>query len=76
MNVWIGDQEVDAVWEEQKMAVPIDSWKYHSTHSAFEGDRRRLNALQLLGYRLLVVTDRRLVDAPEAVLADLRKLLS
>ena len=64
------------MWEEQKVAVLIDSRKYHSAHSAFEGDRRRLNTLQLLGYRVLVVTDRRLADAPEAVIADLRRLLS
>ena len=44
MNIWIGDQEVDAVWEDEKVAVLLDSWEFHRTRAAFEDDRRRRQA--------------------------------
>jgi len=75
MNTWIGDQEVDAAWEDAKVAVLLDSWEFHRTRAAFEDDRGRQAALQLRGYRVLPITDRRLVDDPAAVMDAVRALL-
>ena len=76
MNIWIGDQEVDAVWEDEKVAVQLDSYEFHRTRAAFERDRRRDAALQVAGYRVLHVTYRWLEDDPAAVVAAVRSLLS
>ncbi len=76
MNIWIGDQEVDAVWEHGRVAVQLDSYEFHRTRAAFERDRRRDAALQVAGYSVLRVTDRRLDREPDAVLAAVRSLLA
>ena len=76
MNIWIGDQEVDAAWEDAKVAVLLDSWEFHRTRAAFEDDRRRQAALQVRGYHVLPITDRRFVDDAGAVIDAVRALLS
>jgi hypothetical protein len=75
MNLWIGDQEVDAVWEDAKVAVQLDSWEFHRTRGAFEGDRKRDAVLQRAGYRVLRITDRRLETEPAEVVSVVRALL-
>ena len=72
-NIWLAGFEVDALWENQKLVVEVDSYEFHRTRAAFERDRERDAALQLAGYRVVRVTDRRLVREPAAV-ADLLRL--
>ena len=74
-NLWIAGGEADLVWEEQRLVVELDSRAFHDTRAAFERDRKRDAELQLAGYRLLRVTDRRLEREPQAVLADVTALL-
>jgi very-short-patch-repair endonuclease len=75
-NVFLAGQEVDVLWPEQRVVVELDTRDYHQTSAAFERDRRRDATLQLAGYRVLRVTDRRLAREPHAVLGMLRALLS
>jgi very-short-patch-repair endonuclease len=74
-NAWILDQEVDALWAAQRLVVELDGHGYHRTRAAFERDRIRDTVLQLAGYRVLRVTQRRLECEPSAVMAGIRSLL-
>ncbi len=76
MSTWIGDQEVDAVWEDEKVAVQLDGYEFHRTRAAFERDRIRDADLQLAGYRVLRITHRRLTDEPYEVVSAVRSLLA
>jgi hypothetical protein len=76
MNVWVAGQEVDVMWEEERLAVELDGRSFHQTRAAFERDRLRDAALQLAGYRVLRVTRRRLETEPAAVVAAIRALLA
>ena len=77
-NVWIeaATCEVDVVWEDALVAVELDSRSFHATRAAFERDRERDAALQVAGYSVLRVTDRRLDREPDAVVAAVRSLLA
>jgi very-short-patch-repair endonuclease len=73
--VWVAGQEVDILWEEQRLIVELDGHSYHRTRAAFERDRIRDETLQLAGYRVLRITARRLASEPAAVVATVRSLL-
>jgi hypothetical protein len=75
VNVLVAGILVDAVWEAHRLVVELDGHTYHRTRAAFEEDRRRDTALQVAGYRVVRVTQRRLTEAPGAVLAAVRLLL-
>ena len=68
-NVRLGAYEVDFLWRSERLVVEVDGYAYHSTRAAFERDRRRDADLQALGYRVLRVTWRQLVEEREAVIA-------
>jgi very-short-patch-repair endonuclease len=74
-NVRIGRYEVDFVWRDSALIVEVDGYRFHSGRDAFERDRRRDAELQALGYRVMRVTWRQLVDEPEAVLVRLAQAL-
>jgi very-short-patch-repair endonuclease len=75
-NVSLARYEVDFLWREQRLVVEVDGFAYHSSRAAFERDRLRDAELQAMGYRILRVTWRRLVDEPEALLAQIATLLA
>ena len=56
-NLTIRGMEIDFVWPELRLAVEIDSWRYHGTRAAFGRDRRRSAQMQLAGWGLLRFTD-------------------
>ena len=62
--------EVDALWEQQRLAVELDSRSVHGTRKRFESDRQRDRILIAEGYRTMRVTWRQLRDEPEAIAAD------
>jgi very-short-patch-repair endonuclease len=68
-NARVGRFEVDALWERERLIVEVDGFAFHGSRPAFERDRRRDAELLTLGYRVLRVTWRQLVDEPEAVVA-------
>jgi predicted transcriptional regulator of viral defense system len=74
-NLWVEGQEVDALWADKRLVVEVDGYDAHRTRAAFERDRRRDAALQVAGYRVLRVTDRRLKREPEAVADEVRSLM-
>lgn len=65
---------VDLAFPEQRVAVEYDG-AWHGEPGQFARDRRRLNALQACGWRVLHVTAADL-HHPEALLARLRALLA
>jgi very-short-patch-repair endonuclease len=67
--------EIDALWEEQRVAVELDSRSIHGTRKRFESDRRRDRILAAEGWRTMRVTWRQLQDEPEAIIADLKLAL-
>lgn len=75
VNVEIANLEVDAAWHDARLVVELDGRTFHDTHEAFERDRIRDATLQLAGYRVLRVTDRRLLREPMAVVHTVRLLL-
>ncbi|HEU5141850.1 MAG TPA: DUF559 domain-containing protein [Solirubrobacterales bacterium] len=74
-NVEVLGREVDAFWPQARLAVEADSWSYHRHRAAFERDRARDAAMQVEGYDVVRLTHRRLDREPDAVAAQLRRLL-
>jgi len=74
-NLWIAGGEADMSWPERRLVVELDTTAHHQTEAAFERDRARDATLQLAGFRVLRVTDRRLERAPGEVVRAVRTLL-
>jgi len=74
-NVFVEGELVDALWRQERVIVELDGFAYHKSRAQFEKDRRRDAKLQVAGYRVLRVTQQRLQNEPEAVLAEIRALL-
>jgi very-short-patch-repair endonuclease len=75
VNVPVAGFEVDFLWPEARLVVELDGYAFHRDRASFERDRRRDAILQLAGYRVLRVTDRRLVEDAASVIAELRTML-
>jgi very-short-patch-repair endonuclease len=75
MNLWVEGYEVDALFEDARLIVEVDSFEYHGSRAAFERDRKRDAALHAAGYRVMRITYDRLENEPAAVAAELRTLL-
>jgi very-short-patch-repair endonuclease len=58
----------DLLWREPRVIVEYDSWEFHSSRRAFDGDRERHNQLTADGYQVLHVTWQALSEHPEKVL--------
>ncbi|HEX8050711.1 MAG TPA: DUF559 domain-containing protein [Solirubrobacterales bacterium] len=67
--------EIDALWEEQRVAVELDSRSIHGTRKRFESDRQRDRILVAEGFRTMRITWRQLQEEPEAIVADLKSAL-
>jgi very-short-patch-repair endonuclease len=52
--------EVDFTFQEARLLVETDSWRYHRTREQFERDRHRDAAHARAGYRTLRFTDTQL----------------
>ncbi|MGZ4181957.1 MAG: DUF559 domain-containing protein [Solirubrobacteraceae bacterium] len=75
-NAIVEGECVDALWREERVIVELDGYAFHKSRAQFEADRRRDAKLMVAGYRVLRVTQQRLQNEPEAVLAEVRALLS
>jgi len=75
-NVFVEGELVDALWRQERVIVELDGFAFHKSRAQFEADRRRDAKLQVAGYRVLRITQERLQNEPEAVLAEIRALLS
>jgi very-short-patch-repair endonuclease len=67
---------VDIAFPEQKVAIEVDGWAFHSDQQAFQHDRRRQNYLILHGWQVLRFTWLDLVEYPQRVLAAIRSAIS
>ena len=67
--------EIDALWEEQRVAVELDSRSIHGTRKRFESDRLRDRILVAEGFRTMRITWRQLQEEPEAIAGDLKSAL-
>jgi very-short-patch-repair endonuclease len=67
--------EIDALWEDERVAVELDSRSVHGTNRNFESDKQRDRILLAEGWRTVRVTWRQLKDEPAEVAADLRLAL-
>jgi very-short-patch-repair endonuclease len=76
VNVLVAGFEVDSYWPEHLLAVEVDSRAHHLTTAAFECDRERDIVLQLAGIRVVRITERRLLERPDAVADDVARLLA
>jgi very-short-patch-repair endonuclease/predicted transcriptional regulator of viral defense system len=75
VNRRIEGYEVDFAWRVQRLIVETDGHAAHGTRTAFERDRLKDAELTAAGWRVVRVTYRRLVGRPEAVTAQLLRLL-
>jgi very-short-patch-repair endonuclease len=75
-NAVVEGELVDVLWRKQRVIVELDGFAFHKSRAQFEADRRRDAKLQVAGYRVLRITYQRLENEPEAVLAEIRALLS
>ena len=75
-NVLVEGELVDALWRHERVIVELDGFAFHKSRAQFEADRLRDAKLTVAGYRVLRVTQQRLHNEPEAVLAEIRALLS
>jgi len=67
--------EIDALWEDERVAVELDSRSVHGTNKNFESDKQRDRILLAEGWRTMRVTWRQLQEEPDEVAADLRLAL-
>jgi very-short-patch-repair endonuclease len=76
LNVLVDGYEVDFLWREQRVAVEVDGFRFHSSRRAFERDRRRDADLQNLGFSVLRLTWRQVVDESHATIARTARALA
>ena len=75
VNAWVGGYEVDMSWPGTNVIVELDSWGFHRGRASFERDRAKWADLTAKGYRVIVITHRRLTGEGHKVAVTLRVLL-
>ncbi len=76
MNVRIGGLVVDFAWPEHRLIVETDGYRFHRGRVAFENDRARDLRLREIGFDVVRLSYRQVLDRPERVAAVLREALS
>lgn len=78
VNVYLPEAqaEVDFLFRDQRVVVEVDGGAYHRTDRQRDEDNARDARLQLAGYTVIRVSDRRLNHDPEGVIADVGKALA
>jgi very-short-patch-repair endonuclease len=72
VNLSVGPFTVDFCWVEQRLIVETDGYRFHSGRVAFEDDRARDLKLRALGYEVLRLSYRQVIDDSAEVAAVLR----
>jgi len=75
VNVLVAGSLVDFLWPGHRLAVEVDSYKYHGDRSAFERDHRSTLALEAAGYTVHRITERMLSRDPGPFLDLVRRSL-
>jgi very-short-patch-repair endonuclease len=76
VNVMLFGHERDAVFEDEKVIVEIDSWQHHKGHESFESDRKRDAVAAEHGYLTLRLTWTRLTEDEDNEAGSLRRTLA
>jgi very-short-patch-repair endonuclease len=76
VNARIESWEVDFLWRDQRVIVEADGHAAHGTRAAFERDRVKDAELAAAGWRVVRITERRLLTQPQAVAKQLLGLLA
>ena len=75
VNADVEGEEVDFVWRSRRLAIETDGFASHGTRRGFERDRLKDAKLVEAGWRVVRLTRRRVVGQPEAVAAQVLRLL-
>jgi len=76
VNAKVGLMRVDALWRDRKLVVKLDGGPAHRGVAAMKRDRERELALRSKGFQVVRYTWDQVVKRPDAVIADLRRLLT
>ncbi|HEX7058782.1 MAG TPA: type IV toxin-antitoxin system AbiEi family antitoxin domain-containing protein [Solirubrobacterales bacterium] len=76
VNVPLGPLLADFLWREQRLVVETDGYRFHRGRAAFEDDHDRALLIRALGYEVIRLSCRQVVEAPEFVAGVLREALS
>jgi very-short-patch-repair endonuclease len=75
-NSQVGSYRVDCRWPKRRLTVELDSYRYHRSRHAWERDRRREREARARGDDFRRYTYADVYERPDALLAELRPLLS
>jgi very-short-patch-repair endonuclease len=67
---------VDLVWREGRLAIEVDSYRWHTSKDAFDADRQRDYLLLLSGYRVLRLTNREIIRSIKKAGAKIHKTVN
>lgn len=74
-NQKIAGHCVDISFDKGKLVLEIDGFRYHSSHTSFEEDRRRDQDLLAAGWAVMRITWNQLETEPDRVIAQLKAIL-
>ena len=63
------------MWRVHRLIIETDGYEHHRDRASFEADRARDAKLTLMGYTVIRITWRQLHEEPDAIAADLKRLL-
>lgn len=66
---------VDIAFPNERVAVEVDGWAFHSDQRTFQRDRARQNAIALSGWQVLRFTWLDLTEHPQRVIAEIAAAL-
>ncbi len=66
---------VDFCWPQARLIVEVDGFAFHADRDSYRRDRRRLNALEQLGWRVLRFSWEDVIERPDYVIAVVRSCL-
>lgn len=67
---------VDIAFPNQRVAIEVDGWAFHSDQKTFQRDRTRQNAISLNGWQVLRFTWLDLTEHPQRVIAEIAAALA
>jgi very-short-patch-repair endonuclease len=70
-----GGRRVDCRWPDRRLTVELDGYRYHHSRHAWEQDRRREREARARGDEFRRYTYGDVFEAPEQMLAELRRLI-
>ena len=72
----VAGYKVDAAFTDQRVAIEVDGFAFHTDEEVFQIDRQRQNAIALSGWQILRFTWLDLTEYPERVIASIRSAIS